>query len=85
VTEKEIIVDELAQSEDIAAEKSLRERYDGQVLQLQLQNGWSPRKARRALDAMARKNVKRFMNRAQTTNKIDVSDITPETVGTEEE
>lgn len=66
------------------SEESLEERYNKMVNDLVSNNGFSPRKARRYLDSMAKRNMKKFMKQSNTRTKIDTSDIDPLNLPVEE-
>ena len=66
------------------SEESLEERYNKMVNDLVSNNGFSPRKARRYLDSMAKRNMKKFMKQNNSQTKIDTSDIDPQNLPDEE-
>ena len=45
------------------SEEDIQGRYDKMVQQIQSEWGWSPRKAKRYLDSIARKRMKKFLKR----------------------
>jgi polyhydroxyalkanoate synthesis regulator phasin len=61
-----------------AQEESLEQRYNKMVHDLVCKNHWAPRKARRFLDCMARREAKKSHKLGKTMPKVDVSDITEE-------
>jgi hypothetical protein len=61
--EDAIVIDELPHDQETVAdqEKAFSEGYKKAYEDLTQNKGFSPRKARRFLDSVARKNIKKFM------------------------
>jgi hypothetical protein len=45
--------------------KEFENRYNERVLQLQCQNGWSPRQAKRAMESIMKKKLKQFIKKGK--------------------
>jgi hypothetical protein len=58
------MTDETSLENTESDETSLRERWDKAVHEFQVANNCSPRRARRALETLARRRVKTFTKRA---------------------
>lgn len=71
------LVENSDQEETPLPEESFKQRYDRMVHELVCERHWTPRKARRYLDSIAKRNVKKTIKRGKSMPKTDTSDIDP--------